>query len=113
MKREETNVADQPANQSNPAPAPGNSSTPIKKSGLTELFGTVLILIGVLIFLALLSFQSQMVAGQEPDPGNNLIGTFGHYSSQVLYFLFGRSSFLLGPYLLLLGFLTIYRGGFT
>ena len=37
----------------------------------------------------------------------------GHFSAELLFFLFGKSSFLLGPYLFLLGFLTFYKGGFT
>ncbi len=94
-------------------PAVNPSPNLPKKSGLTELFGTILILVGVLVFLALASFQAQLQAGEAPLPEANLIGTVGHYASELLFFLFGKSAFLLGPYLFLLGCLTFYRGGFT
>ncbi|MCR9143329.1 MAG: DNA translocase FtsK 4TM domain-containing protein [bacterium] len=99
------------------SPSPGADSGPenhLKKSGVTEIFGTLMILVGILIFLALVSFQSQAPAeGEGILPESNMIGTVGHYSAQLLFFLFGKSAFLLGPYLFLLGFLTFYRGGFT
>ena len=73
-----------------------------------------MILAGTLIFLALISLQSQLTdPGVVPLPENNMIGTVGHYSARLLFFLFGKSAFLLGPYLFLLGFLTFYRGGFN
>ena len=84
----------------------------MKKSGVTELFGTILILVGILTFIALMSLRSQLAAGT-PVPGDNLIGTVGHYCSEFLLYMFGNSAFLLGPYLFVLGLLTIYRGGFT
>lgn len=86
---------------------------PPQKSGITELFGTILIVLGVLIFLALLSFQYQVAQGVVPQSETNLIGTVGHYTAQLLFYLFGKSCFLAGPYFFLLGALTIYRGGFT
>ncbi len=77
-----------------------------------------MILVGILVFLAVVSFQSQLGVEASADPGAvlpeaNMIGTVGHYTAQLLMFLFGKSAFLLGPYLFLLGFLTFYRGGFT
>ena len=77
-----------------------------------------MILVGILVFLAVVSFQSQLGVEASGDPGAvlpeaNMIGTVGHYTAQLLMFLFGKSAFLLGPYLFLLGFLTFYRGGFT
>ncbi|MEQ9364710.1 MAG: DNA translocase FtsK [Leptospirales bacterium] len=99
------------------SPGAGPGSPPggaLKKSGVTEIFGTLMILVGILIFLALISFQSQAPGeGDVLQPEANMIGTVGHYSAQLLFFLFGKSAFLLGPYLFLLGFLTFYRGGFT
>ncbi len=70
-------------------------------------------ILGALVFLALASHQSQINAGERAVADANLIGAFGHYASELLFFLFGKSSFLLGPYLFLLGFLTLYRGGFS
>lgn len=98
--------------EENRAPA-APASPPARKSGLTELFGVALMILGALVFLALASHQSQINAGERAVADANLIGAFGHYASELLFFLFGKSSFLLGPYLFLLGFLTLYRGGFS
>ena len=88
-------------------------ATPPKKSGLAEIFGSLLIIMGVLFLLSLYSFQSQISNGQEPIAEYNLIGAFGHYWSELLFLIFGKSAFLLGPYLIMLGFLTILRGIFS
>ncbi len=84
-----------------------------KKSGFAEIFGACLFIGAILIFLALSSFQSQISNGEEPVAAENLVGALGHYTAEVLFLLFGKSAFLLGPYFLLLGILTIARGGFS
>ena len=92
---------------------PPQSFTPAVKSGFTEIFGGILVISAILIFLALSSFQSQISRGVEPLAEYNLIGSLGHYSAEVFFLMFGKSAFLLGPYFLLLGVLTIMRGGFS
>ncbi len=99
--------------QKNPPPAPPPVGPAIKKSGSTEIFGAILIIVGILVFLSLTSFQSQISKGQEPIADYNLIGNLGHYSAEILFLMFGKSVFLLGPYFILLGILTILRSGFS
>ncbi len=88
------------------------SPTP-SKSGSSEIFGTLLFISGILLLLSLSSFQSQIASGQDPIPDRNIVGSLGHHFSEMLFLMFGKSSFLLGPYLILLGFLTIFRGSFS
>ena len=83
------------------------------KSSSTELFGGALLIFGLLIFLSLISFQGQISKGLEPTPENNLIGSLGHFISELLFLMFGKSAFLLGPYVLILGLLTISRSVFS
>ncbi|MCB1175417.1 MAG: DNA translocase FtsK [Leptospiraceae bacterium] len=95
-----------------PQQSPEGPTSP-SKSGLTELWGTILVVGGVLITLALISFEYQMGQGQTPQAASNLIGTAGHYSAQTLFWLFGKAAFLSGPWIFLLGVFTIRRGGFS
>ena len=99
--------------QENKAPAAPQKIAPGPKSGFTEIFGGALLIGAILIFLALSSFQGQINRGQEPLAEYNLIGSLGHYSAEMLFLMFGKSAFLLAPYFLLLGVLTIMRGGFS
>ena len=99
--------------QENKPSATPQSPNPTAKSGFTEIFGGILLISAILIFLALSSFQSQINKGLEPLAEYNLIGSLGHYSAEMLFLMFGKSAFLLGPYFLLLGALTIVRGGFS
>ncbi len=75
-----------------------------KKPGLSEVLGVSFVLFGILTFLAVLSYN---ITGQERD---NLIGAFGGFTATYLNFLFGSASFFLGPYLILMGLMGIYRG---
>ena len=94
------------------SPNPVNPSLP-RKSAPSEFLGAIWIIAGSLLFLALLSFQMQISEGQEPIANQNLIGSLGHYLAQLLLLSFGKPAFLLGPYLLILGVLTISRSGFS
>ena len=78
----------------------------VRKSFLTEITGTVLILLGLLALLSVVSFE-------EPAKGaviQNIVGAFGHHSSRVLLSVFGNAAYLLGPYLMVTGVLYIKRG---
>ncbi len=100
-----------PTSQVNPVSNP--SPNPPSKSSFAELFGAFLLIIGILIFLSLSSFQGQLSKGLEPLSENNLIGSFGHSIAELLFLMFGKSSFLLGPYVFVLGGLTISRSVFS
>ena len=99
--------------ENKPSAEPQKSVNITPKSGFTEIFGGLLLISAILTFLALSSFQAQINKGQEPLAEYNLVGSLGHYSAELLFLMFGKSAFLLGPYFLLLGILTIMRGGFS
>ena len=82
----------------------------VRKSFLSELVGTVFILLGVLTFLALISYEERIYDGEMALPAINIVGAVGHYISHVLLMTFGNSSFLLAPFFAVLGILYIYHG---
>ncbi len=78
----------------------------VRKSFLTEVVSTVLILVGLLAFLAVFSFQEQ-AKGQAIQ---NIVGAFGHHSARTLLSAFGNAAYALGPYLMVIGILFLKRG---
>jgi len=77
-----------------------NTQIAPKKAGLPELIGTGLIVLGILLFLSVISFHETAGAGGSPS---NLIGNAGHYAAYALFYAFGSAAFLVGPYFILTG----------
>ena len=77
----------------------------VRKSFLTEITATVLMLLGLLAFLGVFSFE-------EPAKGaeiQNIVGAFGHFGARTLLSVFGGAAYLLGPYLIATGLIYIKR----
>ncbi len=92
---------------------PNISKNLYSKTSWVEMLGLIFVTTGILVFLAVLSLQNQLAIGQHPQAANNSIGILGHVISENLFFLFGKSALSLGPYLIILGIVTIFRGGFN
>ena len=75
-----------------------------KKPGFNEVFGSILGVSGLLLLLALVSHNSDV------EGGGNLIGTVGFYTADILFYLFGNSSYITGPYIILMGYFSLRRG---
>lgn len=74
--------------------------SPERGFGLTEILSLFFAIAGVLLGLAIFSFELD---------GENLIGVGGYYAAYSLLFLFGGAAYVIGPYLTLSGFLGLYR----
>lgn len=85
----ETDINSQPPKASNP--------------GFNEILGSILILFGLLLTLAIVSYDNQAAMGLKPGTVENWTGTVGHYGAMLLFILFGKASYILGPLMVYLG----------
>ena len=65
--------------------------------GFNEILGSLLILFGLLLSLAVISYDNQAAMGLKPGTVENWTGTVGHYGAMLLFILFGKASYILGP----------------
>ncbi|MCB1168296.1 MAG: DNA translocase FtsK 4TM domain-containing protein, partial [Leptospiraceae bacterium] len=84
------------AETDNPTPA---SARP----GFNEILGSLLILMGLLLSLAVISYDNQAAMGLQPGTVQNWTGTVGHYGAMLLFILFGKASYVLGPLMVYMG----------
>ena len=77
-----------------------------------EALGILLLGVGLLLFLSLLSYDTNDIPSWAPlisassspnDPVNNLVGTFGALTGGYSYFFFGVASYLLAALVFGLG----------
>ncbi len=80
----------------NHPPAAGNP-------GFNEILGSILILFGLLLSLAVISYDNQAAMGLKPGTVENWTGTVGHYGAMLLFILFGKASYILGPLMVYMG----------
>ncbi|MBI39701.1 MAG: hypothetical protein CMF59_08880 [Leptospiraceae bacterium] len=80
----------------NPTPKAGNP-------GFNEILGSLLILFGLLLSLAVVSYDNQAAMGLKPGTVENWTGTVGHYGAMLLFILFGKASYILGPLMAYMG----------
>lgn len=71
--------------------------------GFNEILGSLLILIGLLLSLAVISYDNQAAMGLKPGTVENWTGTVGHYGAMLLFILFGKASYILGPIMAYMG----------
>ncbi len=87
-----------------------NESSKNKKSLSKEVSGLLVIVIGILIFLSLISFHlsdSSIFTTSPVYPVKNFVGIVGAYLSSVLYLALGKSSYLIALILILYGYFLI------
>ncbi|MCB1170175.1 MAG: DNA translocase FtsK [Leptospiraceae bacterium] len=84
---------------------PDINSNPPKASnpGFNEILGSLLILLGLLLTLAIVSYDNQAAMGLKPGTVENWTGTVGHYGAMLLFILFGKASYVLGPLMVYMG----------
>ncbi|MBR30444.1 MAG: hypothetical protein CMN77_03970 [Spirochaetaceae bacterium] len=71
--------------------------------GFNEILGSLLILFGLLLSLAVISYDNQAAMGLKPGTVENWTGTVGHYGAMLLFILFGKASYILGPLMVYMG----------
>jgi len=79
----------------------------VKEKRINEIKGVVLIAAGLIIMASLLSFTPfdlKFYTSSPNVPAHNLIKTFGAYFAGLLFFLFGKSSYLIPGLILYIGF---------
>jgi S-DNA-T family DNA segregation ATPase FtsK/SpoIIIE len=91
-----------------------------RSSSVQEILGLTLLVAGVLLFLALISFAPQDVpwlraAGQKAPATQNFVGSFGAIMAFVSYFALGAASYLLAAALMAYGAMAVFGSpaGFT
>ncbi|MDH5655485.1 MAG: DNA translocase FtsK, partial [Spirochaetia bacterium] len=92
-------------NQQEEEPLPDHQPDMIlKKPGFHEVFGSILGVSGLLLLLSLVSYNPVR------DSGGNLIGKVGYYTSYLLFYIFGNASYIIPPYILMMGYFSLRRG---
>ncbi len=86
--------------------------TPIKKSGLHEIFGIVFLALCIIAFFAFFSYDPNdisVIKFPPNNPSSNFIGPVGAWVAYSFFLLFGASSYLVPPFLLITGLIGLLK----